>query len=899
MAFVLFFFAKGSLYAQKTDIAFKVINHVDSLALAKASIILIRDQDSAFLGFGITDSAGKYTFSKLKLKSGNSFIVSSLGFVPVKIPAKPTDSALIHHLVALVPDTSLLADVIVQSATAVRMKGDTLEYNTDFFKTMPNAVVEELLKKLPGIEFRNNDEIYADGQRVSKITVDGKDFFSSDPKVLLKNLPAELIKKVQIVDEKNTVATETRQKEDIPKIINLKLKKAVRQGILGKIFAGYGTDKRYETGGLLNLFRDTLQVSLIGTSNNQSSQGFSMQDLNEMGGFDRSGDMGGQQSYNLGGYGSSGIPKKSLAGTNINYNFTKDIKLNLQYFYRQNENHNTYLRINEMDYIDSSLIIRSTGNSQNADHNHQVHAGFSWKQDSTGYLNYNFNWSRGEGSNFNSSFAKARTTHVELFNTTSYHNNSHGTQRDLNTDINYNKTFPKSKIDISLNGNYASGLSAEDNYTDNITTQYVQGYIPDSILRHELNHLPSRSYALGASIHKSFHKKHMLMASVHYNNDEGHSGDEVFQKFSNLDQYEYTPGQSIKFKNENGQFNSNLSYRFNDDKSRLNFMIGGKFYRYELVNTYSDANIGQQIKHYNFLSPDLSINYKTIGVSFSRSIQPPSTYYLSPITDSSSNLYYHTGNPDLAPTTNSNLSVHFNKYWRKSLLSIYTNLSQHWNQDNIINKTEIDAEGITRSTVINYGHGSNSTLNIGINKGYHKKDFNMGSGFSFYAMQNKNPLYLNNAIIQTTTQNIFLNLNANASYKELIQLDGGWRINFNNSFSKEATFRTNKTHTITTYLNLKWKPMHRLVFQWNNRYNTQTNPTPGQKTKWYFSDASLGYSFFKAENVELRLSGYDLFNQNKGSFQFAYQNQIYTTQDLVQKRYFMLTVAYKFKKIGN
>lgn len=899
LAFILSICANRSLYAQKTDVAFKVVNHVDSLALAKASIILIRNKDSAFLGFGITDSTGQYTFNKLKLKSGTSFVVSSLGFIPVSVPVKSTDLALIHHYISLKPDTGLLADVIVQSATAVQMNGDTLEYNTEFFKTMPNAVVEELLKKLPGIEFRNNDEIYADGQRVSKITVDGKDFFSSDPKVLLKNLPAELIKKVQIVDEKNTVATETRQKEDIPKIINLKLKKAVRQGILGKVFAGYGTDKRYETGGLLNLFRDTLQVSLIGTSNNQSSQGFSMQDLNEMGGFDRSGDMGGQQGYNLGGYGSSGIPKKSLAGTNINYNFTKDIKLNLQYFYKQNETRNSFLRINEIDYIDSTSYIHSTGNSNNANHSHQIHAGFSWKQDSTGYLNYNFDWTHTASSFFNSTFSETKTTHVDLFNTTSYRNNNHDSQRDLSTDINYNKTFTKSKIDISLNGNYASGLSAADHYVDNITTQYVKGYIPDSILRHELNHLPSSNYNFGASIHKSFSKKHMLMAAIHYNNDVGHSGDEVYQRFSILNQYEYTPGQSIKFKHENGQFNSNLSYRFHDDKSNLNFTIGGKFYQYKLVNTYSEATIGKQTKHYNFLSPDLSINYKSIGVSFSRSMQPPSSYYLSPITDSSSNLYYQTGNPDLSPTTNSNLSIHFNKYWRKSQFSIYTNFTQRWTEDNIVNKTDIDAQGISRSTVINYGHGANNTLNIGINKGYHKKDFNLGTGINLYAMQNKTPLYLNNAITQTTTQNIYLNLNGNASYKELIQVDGGWRINFNNSFSKDATYQTNKTHTITTYLNLKWKPTHRLVFQWNNRYNTQSNPNPGQKTKWYFSDASMAYSFFKAENVELRLSGYDLFNQNKGSYQFAFQNQIFTSQNLVQKRYFMLTISYKFKKIGN
>ena len=130
-------------------------------------------------------------------------------------------------------------------------------------------------------------------------------------------------------------------------------------------------------------------------------------------------------------------------------------------------------------------------------------------------------------------------------------------------------------------------------------------------------------------------------------------------------------------------------------------------------------------------------------------------------------------------------------------------------------------------------------------------------------------------------------------------MDAGWNMNFSSSSSKDQTFSTNKTHTIATYLNLKWKPTHRLVFQWNNRLNTQSSPTPGQKNRWYFSDASIAYSCFKKENVAFRLSGYDLFNQNKGSFQYAYQNMVYSRQDLVQKRYFMLTVSYKFRKISH
>jgi|GEM_PF-5652960 len=885
--------------AQKTAVAFKVVNKVDKKALEKASVILIRDRDSAFLGFGITDSAGKYQFNSLKLRSGTSFVVSSLGFTPVNIPVRPTDSSLIRRLVTLTPDTNLLSEVIVQSAAAVRMNGDTLEYNTDFFKTMPNAVVEELLKKLPGIEFRDKDEIYADGQRVSKITVDGKEFFSSNPKVLLKNLPAELIKKVQIVDEKNTIATETREKKDIPKIINLKLKKAVRQGILGKVFAGYGTDKRYETGGLLNLFRDTLQVSLIGTSNNQSSEGFTMQDLNDIGGFDRSGAMGGQQSYDLNGYRSSGIPQSSLAGTNINYNFTKDIQLNIQYFYKDNSTHNDFIRTIDQQVGDSSRITHSAGMSKFSQKTHQVHTGFTWKQDSTGYLRYNLDFTHDKTFNLNAGNAATKTTHVELFNTSAYSSNAHNSRSDFNTNINYSKTLTRPKIDISLDGSYAHGLSAAESYNNNITTQYIEGYIPDSILRYSLSHLPTTNYSIKGSLHKTFHKKHMLMAAAGYNYDLNHSGSDLYQRYSILDDYQFTPGQSIKYAGKNGKFNSSASYRFADTKTRFNFKIGVNYDYFDIVNNYTDTSIGIQQRNYNFLSPLFDINYKSLGLSFSRSMQPPSSYYLSPVTDSSSNLSYHSGNPDLLPATSSRLTLHFNKYWTKSQFSIYGNLTQNWTHNNIITKTDIDNNGITSTTFINYNQSTHRTINIGINKSYHKNDFNMGAGFSFYGMQSKTPLYLNAVITQTNNQNIYFNLNGNASYKELIQLDAGLNLNYNNSSSEDASFKENKTHTFLTYFNIKWKPTHRFVMQWNNRFNTQPNPNPDMPDKWYFSDASLAYSFFKKENVEFRLSAYDIFNQNRGSYQYAIQNIIYSTQDLVQKRYFMLTVSYKFNKISN
>lgn len=887
------------LFAQRNNVNFTITNAVDSLPLASASVVLIRDRDSAFLAFGLTDTTGKFQFKHLKLTSGTSFVISFLGFRPQKIPASASTKQDIYQSVSLHPDTSLLADVLVESGVAVRMNKDTLEYNTDFFKTMPNAVVEELLKKIPGIEFRSNDEIYADGQRVSKITVDGKDFFGSNPKVLLKNLPAELIKKVQIVDEKNTIATETREKADIPKIINLRLKKEVHQGILGKLFAGYGTDKRYETGGLINLFRDTLQVSLIGTSNNQSSEGFSMQDLNEIGGFDRSGGMGGQQGYSLNGYGSNGIPKKSLAGTNINYNFTKDIQLNLQYFYKENETRNTFKGRTAQYLGDTSIVSDYDGKTFEKTPTHQLHGGFTWKQDSTGYFSYSLDLSRNNNNSSQQNSSRASSTNVPLLTQNQSTNSNSTRNNNISTSASYNKTFVKPKIDINLNGNYSQGRANSSEFLQNLTSQYSNNYIPDTLMQYKYSNLPNKNYQLGMQVSKTIHKNHIVIASVNYNYDANNVGGEVYRRNSLQQAYAFIPDQSIGFTQEVNNWTYGTYYRFSDSKHSFNIKTGGKFKVMSLNNLYNVKSISNLNRNYHLFSPEVNINYKTLSFTYSRDLQPPSGYYLSPITDSSNKLYISSGNPNLAPSTSDQLGLRFNKYWVKKQFSIYGNINKTISSNVVVQKREIDQEGVTHASFVNMDDAGRLSANIGVNKGFHKKDFNFNASLSLNGQNNTAPIYVNNIISQNTTSFYSLNLNSSASWKSVLNLNLGVSSSFNRSSSTDTTFKSHNTKTFSSFFNFKWKPSHRAVFQWNNRLNTQPDARPGLPRSWYFSDASIAYSFFKKESMELRLSAYDIFDQNMGIHRYSFQNYVSDYQGLVQKRYFMLTVTYNFKKIGN
>ena len=271
--------------------------------LLEAAIKLVTAKDSTFIAGTTTDIDGKFTLSGVK--AGKYILtVSYIGYADLEKPVTVGASNLRLGALNIKESSHMLGEVsVVAVKTPIKVMEDTVEYNADSYHTQPNAVVEDLLKRLPGVEVGTDGSITANGKTVSKFLVNGKEFFSDDPQVASKNLPANLIDKLQVVDRKSDMArlTGVDDGED-ETVINLTFKQGMDQGWFGTAEAGYGTDDRYTGSFNLNRFWNGNQVTLLGNFNNTNQIGFT--------------DSNGSRFRRFGG--NNGITESRALGLNFN-----------------------------------------------------------------------------------------------------------------------------------------------------------------------------------------------------------------------------------------------------------------------------------------------------------------------------------------------------------------------------------------------------------------------------------------------------------------------------------------------------------------------------------------------------------------------------------------------------
>lgn len=795
----------------------------------------------------------------------------------------------------LSPKFVVLEDVIVQGkASPIRMIKDTLEFDADFFKTQTNAVLEDLLRKLPGVEVRQGNEVYVNGQRVNKILVDGKEFFSSDPVVILKNLPTEIIAKIQVADEKNTIAKETRQQKDIPKTINIKLKKEVKKGMFGKFFAGQGTDKRYEAGGILNVFRDTLQVSLVGSSNNQGRGGFSMDDLRDLGGFGRSEGLGGQNSWELSNRYSQGIETNTLAGANVNYNIGKTWQLNGQYFYNGAKRLTTFESASQQFLGDSSLLSNGTSTDNEKNFKHKASIGLKWKQDSTGYLTVlvsgEFNNNTEQGTWDGKTYSKT----VPLLSGSYTDRSSFDKHTNLSVNADYSKTFVKRHIDWSLNGSFSNDESNLVSVTNNRYIRMINNFLPDSLLQQRDNSTPNRHVKISNNFSKNWKDKHSVSWKTEYANTQKTIGGDTYQFSETTHQNELITGLSVKLKQEIDWVNNQFYYRYNYKTFAIQTGIA---YRNLIIrNSYNHDSVPVLSRTYNLLTPIFNINFKGFGFSFDRYQQEPNSYYLRPVTDSSNPLYTYIGNPDLRPPVNSTYSLEYSKYFDKSNINLSIRGSVNREKDPIINTRQVFPDGKTVSGYRNLKSITNYQTDFSINKSYSKNNWNYDISLNANLYITRSPVVLNQKMINNVTTFAYPSINWFVGYKDKFRWNAGYRMNFNRSKSDDSTFRTSNTTQHTIFNSLHVQLLKRVTWDANVNYNINPGTPDGYQKQWLFCDMSITCSFLKKDRAQVKLSGFDIFNQNQGIHRYASQNYLTSYKMLVQKQYFMLTLLYTIRK---
>ena len=344
---LIFLFLFSFSYGQNSVVLKgKVVVAANKSSIESATVYLLKSKDSTLIEYTITDKSGIFELKLKRITEPTVLKISALGFDDYKKTIQSISADMDFGTIELVESSQLLGEVTIKSeAPPIRIKKDTLEFHASSFKVRPDSNVETLLKQLPGVEVDINGKITVNGKEVNQILVNGKPFFDKDGKVALQSLPSDIIKKVQISDtksKKEQLAGQTSTSNNAS--INLTIDKDKNKGFFGKFMGGYGTDKRYESSALINYFKDKRKISVLASSNNINSTGFSMDEI-----FDNMG--GGRNSYynsdngsfgigNMNFGGGQGITQSNLVGINYADQFKEVLETNASYFYSEANSRN-------------------------------------------------------------------------------------------------------------------------------------------------------------------------------------------------------------------------------------------------------------------------------------------------------------------------------------------------------------------------------------------------------------------------------------------------------------------------------------------------------------------------------------------------------------------------------
>ncbi|MBX3257487.1 MAG: outer membrane beta-barrel protein [Chitinophagaceae bacterium] len=906
LLFAVLFFSYS--WAQKGSVTGKLTDTTGKQPLAFATVAIFHAKDTVLVSYRLSDPAGAFKVPGIPVDDSFRVIITHAGSAPYRrtFMLTPGKTELDLGVLKLEPDARMMEEVlVVAERPPVLVRRDTIEFNAEAFKTLPSALVEDLLRKLPGVEVDETGNITVNGRKVNRLYVDGKEFFGSDPKMATRNLPANIIDKIQVTDDKDQLA----QNPDIApgqvgQVINLKLKKAIKKGWFGKAYAGAGTDERYEAGAIANLFRDTLQVSLLGYTNNLNRPGFGFSDINSIGGFNRSGinsmmvmSDGGfaLNGVSFGGTGQ-GIQRSGGGGININNQFGKKLTVNLQYFYGEINSNVQQLTNRKQFFGDTTMITSNRSMDDNTNYTHRIAGVVKWTIDSLSTLelrpSLGFVKLQGQNDmnyhtsdNYNPTLNESRNRQRTRNNSTEF-----GQQ------LFYRKNFRKKGRNLSVFGDFR--LSGNDNnlYND-VENSFMENQQPVTTY---LNQLRARAlHNEAVSVHINYTEPVSKKLSLQFS--------ERFEQFSNRDNiHTYTTGNNEEYDVPDESLSNGFKRAGvrNNVRGALVFthkklsVTPGINYQLLHINNSFEKNMPVQ-QRFNYILPSLNIRYDQFQVNYSVNAAEPNVNDLQPVEDNTNPIFIQMGNPFLKPSINHAVNLNFYKYNMKTSTNYNAYLYGSISKDAIIRSRTIDAKGVQVSTPVNANGIWFLQASMNISK---QLKFSNAWKFTYggriWANYRKGLIILNEK--RSVTDNISLNPGLNISFNWQDKFE--WRQNYGLGWNK-AYYRNNGfpglnvlTHNSGSEIIVRM-PKH---WVWESSVNYLYNPqvSPGIQKSALRWNAAVNFLFLKEDKGQLKLSVYDLLNQNITVYRQVSENYINDVETNILRRYIMLTFTYNIRNLG-
>lgn len=908
----LILFSLPSL-AQKTSGSVKGVlqDSLSATPLAEATVSVVRIKDSSLISFTLT--AGNGSFEIKNLEAGEYNLISSfqsLQTKKTKFTIRAEKPFVDLGTVKLERFYKPLDEVLIKDEAPVRVKGDTLAFNADAFKTKPNATVEDLLKKIPGMQVDKDGTVKAQGEEVQKVYVDGKEFFGNDPKLATKNLSADMIDQVEVFDDMSEQAKFNKIDDGSrTKAINLKLKKDKKKGVFGKAHAGYGTRNRYSAGVNASFFRGAMQTSVIAKANNTSNIGFSFTDM--LGVFGGGGNMLGSGRMNRtrrgGGFGGfnpgttgSGITSSSQMGFNYRDTWSKSLDITGSYFFNRAETRNTQTIFTQILGDTSTTLTNRMRNSLSQNNNHRVNMNLIWRIDSMNSVIYYPNWSFQKSKNnfddTSSVFSKNLSGDYKEINQSRQWVNGAGEGRYLTNNLIWRRRFSRAGRTLSVTLSHTLNNSERQNY--NVFNAKI-----NSRNTYTSTDGKTRNYSVGFSYTEPLARNKIMEFNYNYSNNNNGSDQQAFLYNNTTGSYNIADaGQTNHFENRNEMHRIGANYRFVEKK--YNYQIGFGAQQTILESNNLSKGIWQTQKFTNFF-PTFGFNYqfqrsRSLRFNYRGSTRQPAISQLQDVLDDRNTPYFIRGNPLLKQEFSNNINLGYNFFNILNFRNLFAFITFNNTYNRIANSIKDTAGGGTVTVPVN--------LN-----GYYMISGNFNIGFPIRKMKggnfnattrisvNRDPGMFNGIKNFTGNLNMGEDLRLNYSYKEKLDVGITASVNYNSVKYSNAASRLYQDQSYFTHnysADISYTFSKSFILSTDFDYTLNTGRTDGYNQNFALWNASFARLLFKNKRGEIKASVFDILDQNTSIARNVRDKIIEDVRNLTLQRFFSLTFTYNINRMG-
>ncbi|WP_316794212.1 TonB-dependent receptor [Pedobacter frigoris] len=893
-----------------------VIDTSINIKLKDAAVVILNSKDSIIRQFTRTQPDGSFLMDGMQ--SGNYILyITYPGYADYteKFALDSNRSSKDFSMIGLVLKTNLLKEVIIRgTASAIQIKGDTTEYNAKAYVLSPNAKVEDLLKRLPGIQIDKDGKISAQGQQINKVLVDGEEFFGDDPILVIKNLRADMVDRVQLFDKRSDQAILTGMNDGkTDKTLNIKLMEDKKNGYFGKADVGVGTDDYYSGQLMFNSFKAKQRLSVYGITGNNGKTSLDWQDnakyatsnidisspgmMIDLGGYD-------ELESHSGRYDGKGLPVARTGGIHYDNKWKSDtLSVNANYKIGAS----TVDGINNIQTQNNIPTGRLNSTSDQTSYSHvfrqKIDGVFQVKPDSTSSLKVTLNGGIKNTEQINHALTSTENEGGILLNNNLLNNSSKTDQYNLSTGALFTKKLNKPGRTFSLNFigsinkvNSTGLLNAKINLYSNGVP-----YSTDSVNQFKANATSNNAVNAVLNYSESLSKAMLMTVSYGVAAAGGASNQRTFNKSADggyrfLDSL-YSNNFEVK------QLSNQLGLNFNLVKNKTMLAFGSKVNSVDFrqLDVYSRSRLNRT---FTLWSPQVNLQYNisqqsSLRLNYEGNSVEPTVAQLQPVLVNNDPLNITQGNPDLKPSFTQRVFVAYQAHnpLTGQLVGIFAGYQLTANP--VVSSLMADSSGRTINRYINLDDQNTGNFNFSVffDRKIKPLDLNAGlnlniNGSTYYNLSNNE---LNRTNYTTyTLQARFSKAKANvyefnASLGPTYTISGSsLQQNINNNgrgFSGNGDF--------TLYLPGKFQ----LSTNANYQHSSKTE-TFNQNFSRVIVNASLNKLFLKEQTLKLSLSGNDLLNQNTGFDRNLSGNLITQSNYTTIKRYFMISLSYDFNKVG-